>query len=214
MIKILLFDFDGVITETINVKTQAFRDLFSDYPEAIEEIARYHRGNGGISRFVKIRHIYNEILKKNLTETMFEQLCQRYSKLVKEKVINADLVPGAQELLDYAFGKFKMFVVSGTPQEEMREIVKKRRMDKYFQGIYGAPTTKSDIINKILREESLKKNEVIFVGDAVNDFEAAVHTGIRFCARVTPDSGEWIKDNRIEVKVNDLDEFNRYLNKD
>ncbi|GAF78578.1 unnamed protein product, partial [marine sediment metagenome] len=33
MIKAIIFDFDGVIVESSDIKTEAFRELFQDYPQ-------------------------------------------------------------------------------------------------------------------------------------------------------------------------------------
>ena len=55
MIKAIIFDFDGVICESVNVKTIAFKKLFADYPEHQDRIVEYHLVNGGISRYEKLR---------------------------------------------------------------------------------------------------------------------------------------------------------------
>ena len=40
MIKALIFDFDGVLAESVDVKTKAFLNLFKEYPQHLEEIKR------------------------------------------------------------------------------------------------------------------------------------------------------------------------------
>lgn len=65
MINILILDFDSAVLELVEVKTEAFRKLFSFAPDHIEEIVEFHRQNGGMSWFDKIHYIYAEILKKN-----------------------------------------------------------------------------------------------------------------------------------------------------
>ena len=54
MISIIILDFDGVILESVSVKTEAFRTLFSFAPEYVEEIVQFHKDNGGMSRFDQI----------------------------------------------------------------------------------------------------------------------------------------------------------------
>ena len=50
----IIFDFDGVILNSHNVKTQAFYDLFKKYGKEIAYKSKnYHLENTGISRFVK-----------------------------------------------------------------------------------------------------------------------------------------------------------------
>lgn len=79
MKKAIVFDFDGVILESMDVKTRAFRDLFEDYPEHNDEIVRFHLDNGGMSRFEKFRIIYRDILSLPLSESEFERLSTKFS---------------------------------------------------------------------------------------------------------------------------------------
>ena len=52
MIEAIIFDFDGVILESADIKTNAFRTLFEkESPELINKIISYHFKNMGISRF-------------------------------------------------------------------------------------------------------------------------------------------------------------------
>ena len=54
MIKAVIFDFDGVILESADIKTESFKDMVSDYPmEIAEQFVEYHMQHMGISRFVK-----------------------------------------------------------------------------------------------------------------------------------------------------------------
>ena len=72
MIRGIAFDFDGVLVESVDVKTKAYARLFEEYGEGVvSRVVDYHLTNGGISRFVKFRVIYSEILNKPLSEKNF-----------------------------------------------------------------------------------------------------------------------------------------------
>jgi len=58
MVKAIIFDFDGVILESVGVKKEAFRRLFQYYPEKVDEIVNYHMQQGGLSRYRKFQHIF------------------------------------------------------------------------------------------------------------------------------------------------------------
>jgi HAD superfamily hydrolase (TIGR01549 family) len=191
VIKAVIFDFDGVLAESVNIKTEAFRSLFEpEGPDIAKEVVAYHLENAGVSRFEKFRYIYKEILKRPLGDEEFESLCRRFEKLVLDAVIAAPEVGGATECLRGLYGKARLFIVSGTPQEEIRLIAKVREMEHYFEGIYGSPQTKTELVNIILRERGLIPDEVVFVGDAMTDYRAAMETGTGFIARMTPETGE------------------------
>ena len=184
MIKAIIFDFDGVICESIEVKKEAFRKLFLDYPEHLEEIVDYHMANGGLSRYKKFEYIYQKILKKDLSEEKSQELGRKFSEYGVEDVIASDFVIGAEEFLKKYSQRLSLFIASGTPEEEMVMIAKSRRLEVFFKGVYGSPKTKSEMVRKILTENHFKNYDVIFVGDAVNDYYGAQDNGVRFIGRL------------------------------
>jgi HAD superfamily hydrolase (TIGR01549 family) len=210
-IKALVFDFDGVIAESVNVKTEAFCELFKDYPEHLDEIKKFHLDNGGVSRYEKIRHYYKNILREPLTKGNFRQLCGRFRHLVVDKVVRAPYAPGAKEWLHRCLGRYRMFVVSGTPQREIREIVRRRRLSKYFQGVYGSPKKKAPLVRAILRRNRWRGNEVVVIGDSPQDLGAAKQNGAYFVARVSHSGGPWLRDKGVSKKVRDLRQTSGFL---
>lgn len=177
----LFFDFDGVLADSAGIKTEAFRQLFKDLQVAqVEQIINYHRQHGGISRVEKIRHIYREILNEDLTEHEHRQLSRSYSSLVVEKVIEADWIAGARECLELYTGKLPIFVISGTPQDELELIVAKRNMAGYFTEILGSPPRKEPHISRLLTDYSLNCRQCVFIGDAMTDYRAAADTSLCF----------------------------------
>jgi beta-phosphoglucomutase-like phosphatase (HAD superfamily) len=56
MIKNIFFDFDGVLAESVNIKTEAFKQMYAcNGDEVAGKIARHHVENGGVSRFEKFK---------------------------------------------------------------------------------------------------------------------------------------------------------------
>lgn len=180
----LIFDFDGVLAESVSVKTNAFALLFAGEGEsAVRRIVGYHERNGGISRFEKVRTIYRDILRRPLDEGTFRSLCDRFAELVTDEVARSPWVPGAREFLESNAGRRRFYVVSGTPQEEMREIVRRRSMDGYFKCVFGSPRPKDSLLREVLEREGERPEEAAFVGDAETDWSAARSLGIPFVWR-------------------------------
>jgi beta-phosphoglucomutase len=208
----ILLDFDGVILESVSVKTDAFRSLFSFSPDHVDEIVQYHIDNGGMSRFEKIRYIYSHILHKELSQETFDALSHRFSELVEEKVANAPFVDGALTLLETQYADHSLYIISATPQEELVRIVNNRGISRFFKGIFGAPDKKTEHIQRILTEKKMSPHDVIFVGDAVNDWEAARNTGIRFIGRNKPgDPNRFVNLAGVERIITSLDDLNKYI---
>ncbi len=185
MIKAVIFDMDGVILESADIKTAAFRTLFEhDFPGQTEEIVKYHLQNMGVSRFVKFRHIHESILKRPFSEEDERNTGKRYSQLVLDRVLVAPFVPGALEFLEANHRKYLLFIASGTPDSELSLIVDKRGIAKYFQGIHGSPATKAELVRRVLEETKFEPSEAVFVGDADTDQRAAHECGVHFVARI------------------------------
>jgi len=183
-LKGIIFDFDGVICESVEAKTEAIRKLFEDYPEHIEAIVKVHMDNGGMSRYRKFEIIYRDILKSELSEEKSQELGQLFTNFSHKEVVESSYVGGAEEFLERYHQDFLLFVVSGTPQEEMDSVIDDRNMRHYFQGIFGTPRLKHELVNLILNKYSLSKDEVLFVGDSINDQQGAQTAGIRFIGRL------------------------------
>jgi phosphoglycolate phosphatase-like HAD superfamily hydrolase len=209
----LILDFDGVIVESIPLKTVAFQKIFSfASPEHLDEIIAFHLDNGGMSRYDKFRHIYANILDEPLTPGQEEQLADEYVGLIFDAMLTVPYVEGAKELLRDCSRMLPLYIVSATPEAEMHEIARRRDLTKYFVRIYGSPKTKAECIREILDETGALPNEALFVGDAPNDWQAAYETGVRFVARVRPgDTNRFAGRPGVEEIVENLHDLREYL---
>lgn len=175
------FDFDGVLVDSVEVKTKAFAKLFNRFGPEIEKLViAHHRSQGGMSRFDKIRYYYREFLQLPISDEELSILCQRFAELVVEKVVEANEILGAEVFLQACFGVGPCFVVSGTPEEEMNEIISRRYAKKYFQSIQGSPKNKVENLQKLLGQYNLTPDNCVFFGDAASDYLAANACGIPF----------------------------------
>jgi phosphoglycolate phosphatase-like HAD superfamily hydrolase len=184
MIKTIILDFDGVIVESVDIKTDAFKELFKKYTDKFEQIINYHLKNNALSRYIKFKFIYEDILKKDYTENVKKELGKAFSNIVFQKVIDCPYVSGAEEFLKKYSKKFPLYIVSATPQEELKRIISARQLTKYFKQVFGTPPgNKIDYIKNILSSENIKPNEAIYIGDMLKDFEIAQETGVLFIGR-------------------------------
>lgn len=204
MIKAIIFDFDGVILETVDVKGWAFQELFKDYATYRERILAFHYENGGLPRENKVRHILKEFLGLSSDDAIVAAYCDRFSELVFQRVVDSPFVPGALETLQALNGRIPMFIVSGTPHEEINRIIDVKGLRAYFQGVYGSPEIKDAWTRKILVDNGLTPEEVVWVGDALSDWRAAVKYDIRFILRSWSGNSDVFRGVKVDFKVDDL----------
>jgi len=181
MLKGIIFDFDGVIADSVQVKTDAFASLYEQYGNNIvTKVLKHHEANGGVSRFEKIKLYHEYFLNKAITNEEIEELANQFSKLVVKKVIDSPYVPGVLEYIHKCNKKYKLFISTGTPTDEMSQILDRRGIAKYFIEVYGSPEKKSVHISKIMSKYNYHPDELIFYGDANTDIDAAEQANLPF----------------------------------
>ena len=189
--KNLVFDFDGVLVESNEIRFNGFRRLFQGFPHyQVDELVTYAKANGGISRYEKIRYFYQKVRGEPITEESVQDLAARFSGLVRQEVVEAKPVKGSVEFLEQNATKFNFALVSGSDQNELRAVCREREIDHYFKGILGSPVNKKDNLARLLEDLEWKPSETVYIGDSQNDLEAARTNCIDFIGR---DSGlvEW-----------------------
>ena len=144
----------------------------------------------------------------DLNEDALSDLAAQYSRLVKEAVIACASVPGSLDFLHQYGGELPLFVVSGTPEDELRDIVQQRKMAPYFTAVHGSPRHKAPIVRELLDVHKLEESRCLFVGDAMTDYRAAEETGLSFIGRVAEGDLDPFPDGTTIIR--DLTELSVY----
>ena len=194
------FDFDGVLADSVDVKTIAFAKLFESYgPEIQAQVVDYHRKHGGMPRRDKFRYYYTELLKTPIDDVEMGRLCKEFSEIVVDKVIKADEIPGAESFLSKLHNIIPCYIVSATPDKEIKTIIKKRGLKKYFREVLGSSRTKSDNLYYLFDKFNYEPQKCLFFGDAKSDLEAAKALHIPFIGIIPgPDAPLLQIDPKIE----------------
>lgn len=179
--KAWVFDCDGVLLETVRPKTEAFLQLFEEHPQHLPDLEAYQRRQGGLSRFHIFEWFYRQKLGIRLEPARAQELSRRYSELVRRRVAEAGLVPGCFETLQRLSGQ-PLFVASGAPQEELERALESHGLSRFFESIWGSPHLKAEV----LRGVAARFREVVMIGDAWSDYEAAQAAGVDFVGRLLP----------------------------
>ncbi|MBU1145336.1 MAG: HAD hydrolase-like protein [Firmicutes bacterium] len=186
MIDHILFDFDGVICESIHEKTKAFHKLYLPFGSDIADmVVKHHENNLGISRYEKIKFYHKNFLEKELTNRELMELADRFSFLVIDNVVSAPLVAGLTEFIGFYKSSIDYKVISATPRDELIRIVNRKSLKDHFSDVLGSPTSKIDWIKYLIDNGKISIEKCIFIGDSNTDYEAATKFDIPFILRRT-----------------------------
>ena len=88
MIKNILFDFDGVIIDSMPIREAGFRLIFQDFDKyLVDRLIDYHNQNGGLSRYVNIDFFFNNILKNPIQKNQSLSYAKRFSDIMKKELV-------------------------------------------------------------------------------------------------------------------------------
>ncbi len=180
--KVILWDFDGVILNSMAVRDQGFVEVLKDFPQKeVNALLEFHRKNGGLSRYVKFRHFFEEIRKESITENEVNEWAQKFSVIMKSLLVNPKLlIHDSLDFIKKYSSQIPMHIVSGSDQMELRYLCKELNIDRYFQSIHGSPTPKKQLVKEVLEANNYAQKNCVLIGDSYNDFEAADENKIAF----------------------------------
>jgi len=201
--KLVFWDFDGVIKDSVGVKTSAFEKLFLPYGEKIAlKVKKHHEANGGVSRFEKIP-LYLKWAGQDVTGELVEKFSNFFSEAVFQSVVESPWVPDVHEYLLNNYKKKIFFLVTATPQEEIEEILAALKIDHCFQDVFGSPTKKEDAIRAVLEKQKIMPDHALMVGDSETDILAAEINRVPFLLRRT-DINRTLQENHTGISFSDL----------
>jgi phosphoglycolate phosphatase-like HAD superfamily hydrolase len=181
--RLCFWDFDGVIKDSIDVKSKAYFRLFEPFGlDVAEKVRQHHEANGGMSRFDKLP-IYLHWAGLEPNQILVNEYCERFSQEVLQGVIDAPWVAGVEQYLRSNSHQQIFVLVSATPQDELECILHALNLTNCFADVYGAPTRKQDAIRNTLLVRGVGAIDSLMIGDARADLDAAVANHVPFLLR-------------------------------
>jgi len=180
--KNILWDFDGVILDSMAVRDWGFEEIFKKFDrDKVLLLLNFHRKNGGLSRYVKIRYFYEEILEKEITENEVLEYANAFSVLMKKELVNpTNLIQESLQFIKENYKNYSFHIVSGSDGEELRYLCEKMEISSYFMSIEGSPTPKNQLVKDLLKQHNYEISECVLIGDSINDYEASKVNNISF----------------------------------
>ena len=141
---VILFDFDGVIIDSMNIREEGFRKVLKDYPEnQVNDLIDFHIRNGGLSRYVKFRYFFSEIRKESVKDNIILRLADAFSVIMLKELCRKDLlIKDCVDFIKHNYLTIPMHIVSGSDQKELRIICEALDLSKYFWSGCAADTNR------------------------------------------------------------------------
>lgn len=192
-----MFDCDGVLLDTVGAKVKAFRAWVPEEHAGLrDEFNRYNRSAFGRSRRVQLRHFHEKLLGRAITEEFLDAEVSRFGRINAGLMARAEWLAGSREFIArVAAAGVPQFVLSGTPEGELRGLLEQRGVAGLFQEIIGSPTTKIDGLRRIIALLGLPPAAIRFVGDATHDWESARQAGVSFVYK--PSDAEFLAEDSV-----------------
>ncbi len=178
---LLALDCDGVIVDSMDVKTEAMRRVGEAFGrELCDRLVMFHQIEGGISRFEKFRWLIREAYGREITDAEMADLSARFVSALDNALEHCAFVPGLEDLLEDWHARVPIVVCSGAPQQELEALLRAKGIARYFTRIGGYPPAKTTLLGDILRETGVAGASAVMVGDTITDARAAEENGTLF----------------------------------
>ncbi len=186
--KVILWDFDGVILNSSEIREEGFVQVLSNYPtEKVELLLKYHNENGGLSRYDKFEYFFKNILKIELNHEILNRLAFEFSVIMKKNLVDKKLL--IEEVNNFIIkekGNYGMHIVSGSDENELKYLCAKLGISNNFNSIHGSPTPKNLLVKNLIERVNYQKSKICLIGDSINDLNAAIANDIDFYGYNSP----------------------------
>ena len=208
MLKAVIFDFDGTIGDTLKLVIESIREAVSPFMDrelSDDEIADTFGPieEGSILKFVKD---YEEACKL---------LYDAYARLHKE--ITLKPFTGVVDLIKYLKSKNLIVILATGKGAKTCEIsLKQYQMENLFDKIKTGSIKggiKPQMMQEVIDEYKLSADEVIYIGDAPTDIDAARQVGVKIASVLY---GTRIEEEAVKAKNPDaicysIEDVKKYL---
>ena len=176
MTKVIIFDFDGTLADTIDILLSITNRLSAEFgfkSATKEELAQLSNLNS-----------WQILQYSGISIFKFPLLIRRLKAELHREIPHIQLFPGIKEvLLELKKRGFQLGIITSNSRENVLGALEKNGLQDTFTFIYSGSTFgKHKVINKWLRIENIHTEKVVYVGDEIRDIDAAKKTGIKVIA--------------------------------
>lgn len=168
----MVFDFDGVISNSNEMKEKALFDTLIAFGGEMARVDLSLRENKGKSRVVHFDFVFSDL---NADFNSFNSFNSIYSKYIIKNYLTCEYFRNFRKLKKIL--NCKWLIISSTTHKDLVGVVNAMKISEYFElGCFGGPKNKD-----VLFDEFKLEGDGLVIGDGLTDFRLSKNKGADFC---------------------------------
>lgn len=200
--KILIFDFDGVISDSLVMQIDTVNSFAEKYNyQKIKSPNQYRR------------YTMQEIIEKiKIPKDKSEEIAQLIKKTSANNYSKVRLFPGIKNVLVDLAKNYNLYILSSNGKKAINIFLKKEKMTNVFKDVYSTNGLfdKHIVLDQIISKYKFDKNNIAYIGDECRDIEAAKKSKIKTIAVCWGyDSGKKLKSLKPDMVCSKIEKLTR-----
>lgn len=182
MRKSIFFDYDGVIVDSIGISTEGYNMMLKHYGKPANltvDIVRKNWGHGWRGMYTKVMGIKEEDIN---------EASKARGELMMKSGLTPEVFKGMKEVVADLAKDFDLYIISSSNSKRIIKTLNTNGMDKYFKKVYAQDNLKGiykpdpQYLLVPMKELGLNKENVIVIGDGMEDIHGAHAAGLKVIA--------------------------------
>lgn len=175
--KVIIFDFDGTIADTLDAIVNISNRLALEFGYKQTSFAE----------ITQLKNLNSREIIKQSGISIFKVpfLIRKVKAELSKEITEVKPIIGIKEALTELKAQGNnLLIITSNSKDNVMLFLEKNNLEYLFSSVYSGATLfgKSKIINKILKQEDINIEQVIYVGDETRDIESARKSKIKAIA--------------------------------
>ena len=188
MIKTIVFDFDGTLVDSNEIKRELFFEVSERFipdssprMEIILKESSQKTRKDIFAQLLKDFGIYVEETSGSFPPShIITAMIDSYTVLAEKRVSEAAEIEGAGKVLQELSDEYLLFINSATPTKTLKNIIHNRGWSSLFREIYGSHKSKIQNLQTIGQKMKLIPTDILMIGDSESDYISSKSYGCHF----------------------------------